>query len=81
MVLARGRGSSECHKQRSTSQRMLGIIHRANGKLERFVCRAAVETKLEVQVLLGGGIIPVILQRALADSGSHGPGTRRMTVA
>jgi aconitate hydratase len=51
-------------------------IRRAGGGVEEFVCKAAVETKLEIRVLLGSGIIPVILNRALADTDAQNPVTR-----
>jgi aconitate hydratase len=41
-------------------------LRRADGRVEEFTCKAAVETNLEVRVLLGGGIIPVILKDALS---------------
>ena len=46
-------------------------IHRVDGAVETFVCKAAVETDLEVRVLLGGGIIPVILQETLKGAQSR----------
>jgi aconitate hydratase len=42
-------------------------IERANGTAETFTCHAAVETRLEVQVLGGGGIIPFMLQSMLKE--------------
>jgi aconitate hydratase len=41
---------------------------RAGGGIERFVAVAAIETQLEVEVLVGGGAIPLLLQRALRRS-------------
>jgi aconitate hydratase len=46
-------------------------IHRADGATEPFTAQAAVETNLEVRVLAAGGIIPMILQRALQDPEPH----------
>jgi aconitate hydratase len=40
-------------------------LRRHDGGVEEFTCKAAVETSLEVRVLLGGGIIPVILKDVL----------------
>jgi aconitate hydratase len=40
-------------------------VHRANGDVERFTAVAAIETTLEVEILAGGGAIPLLLQRAL----------------
>jgi aconitate hydratase len=57
------------------------IIRRADRRIEEFVCKAAVETNLEVRVLLGGGIIPVILKDALAGSQPAQTATRSATVA
>jgi aconitate hydratase len=50
---------------------VLVSIHRADGRVEEFTCKAAVETNLEIRVLLGGGIIPVILKDVLARSQSQ----------
>ncbi|MCG7393430.1 aconitate hydratase AcnA [Microvirga sp. ACRRW] len=38
-------------------------IHRASGATETFAATAAIETGLEVEILMSGGIIPLILQR------------------
>ena len=40
-------------------------VHRASGASETFETTAAVETALEVEILRGGGIIPLILRRAV----------------
>jgi aconitate hydratase len=40
-------------------------IHYAGGIVDRFIAIAAVETRLEVEVLVGGGAIPLLLQRTL----------------
>ena len=45
-------------------------ILRASGATERFLARAAVETSLDVEVLVAGGVIPLILRRELRDGGS-----------
>jgi aconitate hydratase len=41
-------------------------IHRASGTTEGFDATAAVETALEVEILRVGGIIPLILRRAIS---------------
>lgn len=41
-------------------------IERANGTVDAFVATAAVETRLEVDLLRRGGVIPSILQKTLA---------------
>jgi aconitate hydratase len=56
-------------------------LHRADGRVEEFTCKAAVETSLEVRVLLGGGIIPVILKDVLTRLQSHESPTGITTVA
>jgi len=38
-------------------------VHRADGRIETFQARAAVETQLEVELLRDGGVIPSILQK------------------
>jgi aconitate hydratase len=38
-------------------------IRRASGETETFITTAAIETGLEVEILCGGGIIPLILRR------------------
>jgi aconitate hydratase len=38
-------------------------IRRASGETETFIATAAIETGLEVEILQGGGIIPLILRR------------------
>jgi aconitate hydratase len=43
-------------------------IRRASGAAEIFAAAAAIETSLEVDLLRTGGIIPFILQRAIARS-------------
>lgn len=40
-------------------------IRRASGDTETFTATAAIETGLEVEILRGGGIIPLILQRVV----------------
>ncbi|MBQ0819911.1 aconitate hydratase AcnA [Microvirga sp. HBU67558] len=40
-------------------------IRRASGASETFIATAAIETGLEVEILRGGGIIPLILQRVV----------------
>jgi aconitate hydratase len=40
-------------------------IHRAGGGVERFDATAAVETRLEIETLCLGGIIPMMIERAL----------------
>ncbi|MET0531688.1 MAG: aconitate hydratase AcnA [Microvirga sp.] len=40
-------------------------IQRASGERETFLATAAIETGLEVEILRGGGIIPLILQRVI----------------
>ncbi|WP_457089746.1 aconitate hydratase AcnA [Microvirga sp. P5_D2] len=40
-------------------------IQRASGERETFLSTAAIETGLEVEILRGGGIIPLILQRVI----------------
>ena len=40
-------------------------IHRASGGRETFTATAAIETGLEVEILRGGGIIPLILRRVI----------------
>jgi aconitate hydratase len=40
-------------------------IRRASGDSETFIATAAIETGLEVEILRGGGIIPLILQRVV----------------
>jgi aconitate hydratase len=41
-------------------------VHRADGKVERHEAVAAVETRLEVDLLRQGGVIPYILQKTIA---------------
>jgi aconitate hydratase len=48
-------------------------IHRADGTTDQFMAQAAVETNLEVRVLAAGGIIPMILQRALQEPEPRAP--------
>ncbi|MEH3148625.1 MAG: aconitate hydratase AcnA [Methylobacterium frigidaeris] len=43
-------------------------ILRGDGSAETFQARAAIETRLEIEVLAAGGVIPLILQSALADA-------------
>lgn len=40
-------------------------VHRADGCIETFQARAAVETQLEVELLRDGGVIPSILQKTI----------------
>ncbi len=40
-------------------------IRRAAGVSEAFIATAAIETRLEVEILCGGGIIPLILRRVI----------------
>jgi aconitate hydratase len=44
---------------------------RADGTTTSFVCQAAVETEQEVAALKAGGIMPLILQRAMSSVGSE----------
>jgi aconitate hydratase len=43
-------------------------IHRRRGDARTFNATAAIETKLEIQVLAAGGLLPLMLKRALAQS-------------
>ena len=52
-------------------------IHRASGKTETFDAVAAVETTLEVAILQTGGVLPLILNRALASSDERSLPDRR----
>ena len=45
-------------------------IQRASGTSETFMAIAAIETGLEVEILHGGGIIPLILQRVVNAEGT-----------
>ena len=45
-------------------------IERASGASETFMAVAAIETGLEVEILRGGGIIPLILQRVVNAEGT-----------
>jgi len=42
-------------------------VYRANGQVEVFEARAAVETQLEVDLLRDGGVIPSILHKTIRD--------------
>ncbi len=42
-------------------------LHRADGRVERFDARAAVETQLEADLLRQGGVMPAILRKTLAE--------------
>ncbi|WP_105386591.1 aconitate hydratase AcnA [Neorhizobium alkalisoli] len=42
-------------------------VARADGRRTSFAAMAAIETRAEVQILLAGGILPLILQRKLLD--------------
>ena len=44
-------------------------VHRAEGRVEVFHARAAVETQLEVELLRDGGVIPSILQKTIRAHG------------
>ena len=52
-------------------------IHRASGETETFDAAAAVETTLEVAILQTGGVLPLILNRALASSDERSLPDRR----
>jgi aconitate hydratase len=41
-------------------------VHRMNGTIETYEATAAVETRLEVNLLRQGGVIPYILQKTIA---------------
>ncbi|MDP9962939.1 aconitate hydratase [Variovorax paradoxus] len=45
-------------------------LHRVDGRVEHFCAVAAVETKLEVELLCAGGVIPSTLRTMLAKHGS-----------
>jgi hypothetical protein len=44
-------------------------MHRADGAIETYQATAAVETRLEVDLLRQGGVIPYILQKTIAGQG------------
>jgi aconitate hydratase len=44
-------------------------VHRANGSIESYQATAAVETRLEVDLLRQGGVIPYILKKTIAEQG------------
>jgi aconitate hydratase len=44
-------------------------LHRVGGRIESFEARAAVETRLEVDLLRQGGVIPYILQKTIHGQG------------
>ncbi len=44
------------------------VVHRADGQHQEFMSRAAVETELDVQLLLDGGVIPSLLRRTIASA-------------
>ncbi|CAN7367726.1 aconitate hydratase AcnA [Massilia sp. LjRoot122] len=44
-------------------------VHRAGGNVEMLDAVAAVETRLEIDLLRHGGVIPYILQKTIADQG------------
>ena len=46
-------------------------ISRSNGCNDRFNAIAAVETKMELELLAEGGVIPVILKKTISDSGQN----------
>jgi aconitate hydratase len=48
-------------------------VRRADGSVEAFEAVAAVETQLEVQLLLDGGVIPSLLKRTIDEHGSERP--------
>ena len=47
-------------------------IHRSDGRIEPLEARAAVETRLEVELLRHGGVIPMILRRTVAHAAAAG---------
>jgi aconitate hydratase len=47
-------------------------IHRVSGETETFIATAAIETGLEVEILCGGGIIPLILRRVTNAEATSG---------
>lgn len=49
-------------------------IVRADGAVDSFEARAAVETQLETELLVCGGVIPAILRKTLATSGAASEG-------
>ncbi len=52
-------------------------LHRADGRVEAFDATAAVETRLEVELLRDGGVIPSILKKTIARFAPAGAGGRR----
>lgn len=48
-------------------------LWRADGSAERFEARAEIETALELRVLRAGGIIPLILRRAMTETSHRSP--------
>jgi aconitate hydratase len=44
-------------------------VHRANGSIESYQATTAVETRLEVDLLRQGGVIPYILKKTIAEQG------------
>jgi aconitate hydratase len=42
-------------------------LHRADGSCHAFDATAAIETRLEIDLLRSGGVIPYILQKTIAD--------------
>ena len=47
-------------------------IQRVSGETETFIATAAIETGLEVEILRGGGIIPLILRRVTNAEATSG---------
>lgn len=58
----------DCHQGTLQPRGPVAVrIERADGTVEPFAAQAAVETRAEVETLLQGGIMPLILRRALAQ--------------
>jgi aconitate hydratase len=53
--------------------RVAVAVHRADGRLEHHDVIAAIETKLEVELLKAGGVIPSTLRRMVEKHGRLGP--------
>ncbi|NVO12917.1 MAG: aconitate hydratase AcnA [Rhodoplanes sp.] len=45
-------------------------IHRRDGRIDRIVATAAIETSLEIEILAAGGVLPLILRRASQPANS-----------
>jgi aconitate hydratase len=56
-------------------------VHRASGASETFEATAAVETALEVEILRGGGIIPLILRRAVRSAAASRSAAQNFDIA